>query len=115
MINYDPEKALVVDFDDTLTLGKSSGGEYIPNGRLHMELRRLHRLGWHIEIFSAKGWSREGGVDENFSQIYNEIQSFCWIYEIPHHKIRLGKPPARYYIDDKGLHWEDFLIVARNL
>jgi hypothetical protein len=115
----DPERTIVFDVDDTLTLGPPPEGKprglEPPNLALIDCIRRLHNEGWHIVLQTARGWARPGGQEWNWEEICQEIELFCSINGVPFHELRLGKPPAKYYVDDRAIHWEDFIVEAENL
>jgi capsule biosynthesis phosphatase len=109
-----PDKTIVFDIDDTLTLGKGEQrGDEPPNLPLIEEMRRLHSEGWRIVLHTARGWAREGSVGEIHFDVIQEVETFCEKNNVPWDAIYPGKPAAKYYVDDRGMHWREFLAKAQ--
>ncbi|ATW62694.1 capsule biosynthesis phosphatase [Synechococcus phage S-CBWM1] len=107
----DPTRTIVFDVDDTLTLGKADPrGTEQANVEVAHEVRRLYKEGWRIVLHTARGWARPGGVAANAEDVEEEIEIFCSRNNIPYHELVLGKPAARYYVDDRGMDWREFLV-----
>lgn len=103
---------LVVDFDDTLaiTLNRDWANAE-PNRKLIEKLNALYEQGWAIHIVTARGQISCGGDCEAADNKYRQ-QIENWLYEhgVKYTDLSFQKKLAAYYIDDKGITPEDFLV-----
>lgn len=108
-----PDKVLCVDVDDTICL--TINRDY-PNSKpiepVIEKLREAKAKGYRIILHTARGQGRSEGMWETVSdEVLAEIVAFCKRFSIPYDSIVLGKPWARWYIDDKALRPDEFVAV----
>ena len=103
----------VVDIDGTIcTPGKPEETRYTEALPIQDRIDKLNRLydeGHIIVYLTARGMgSNNQNIDRAKQQYYEftEIQLSLW--GCKYHQLYLGKPSADYYIDDKGMHCDDF-------
>jgi len=68
-----------------------------------------YKSGNYIIYFTARGMGTcNGDIDKAYEKLgeFTEIQLSLWGCKF--HELRLGKPNADYYIDDKGITDEDY-------
>lgn len=105
-------RSIVFDVDDTISFRLSDDaprGDELPNLYLINIIRELHSKGWEIILHTARGWARPGGIARHGEAVMKEVEEFCLKHQIPFSEIQVGKPPAVYYVDDRGMHWQDFI------
>jgi capsule biosynthesis phosphatase len=103
---------LVVDFDDTLAITLNRDwANAAPNEPLIEKLNHLYDEGWTIHVVTARGQISCGGDCEAASNKYRQ-QIENWLYEhgVKYTDLSFQKKLAAYYIDDKGITPDDFLI-----
>ena len=103
----------VVDIDGTIcTPGTSEETRYTEALPIQDRIDRINKLydeGHTIVYLTARGMGRYmNNADLAKQEFYEftEIQLSLW--GCKYHQLHLGKPSADYYIDDKGIHSDDF-------
>jgi hypothetical protein len=100
---YDSQKTLVIDVDDTIctsTKGFYDQAKVVEHSRDY--INKWYDLGWYIIIFSARYYSLFGpkAIDKIYAKGYNELRWWLDKNGFKYHEIQLGKPSAKYYIDN---------------
>ncbi len=107
------DRTVCVDVDDTICF--TPGFEYassVPNEPVVAKLRELHAAGWRIVLHTARGQGRSGGRIETVADVvYAEVEEFCTRFHVPYDEIVVGKPFARWYVDDKALRPDEFVTM----
>ena len=91
-------------FDLDGTLCTNTEGKYLEAEPLRERIKKVNSLfsqGNQIVIFTARGTVT--GID------WREVtlkQLYQW--EVNYHELKLGKPFAHFYIDDRAINDEDF-------
>ena len=94
-------------FDIDGTICNNTWGEYekalpIPD-RIEV-VNKLYNDGHHIIYFTARGMGTcDGDVLRAYAKLYNFTYEQLCAWGCKFHELRLGKPNADYYIDDKGI------------
>jgi capsule biosynthesis phosphatase len=104
-------QTIVVDFDDTLALTLNRDWEHAqPNQPLIDKLNNLYDSGWDIHIVTARGQLSCKG-DCNAADLKYRGQITAWLNNngVKFTSLSFQKKLAAYYIDDKGIHPDDFL------
>ncbi len=97
-------KKKIYNFDVDGTICTNTFGEYekaIPDFKRIKFINLLYEEGNVIQLFTARGTTT--GID------WRELttkQLFDW--GVKYHTLKLGKPEADYYIDDKGINASEF-------
>jgi len=107
-----PHKRIVLDFDDTLAFTSNRDWDNAkPNVALIEKCNELYNQGWTVDIYTARGSiscrSREEAADKYGPQ----IESWLLKNHVKYHALNFNKPLAAYYIDDKGITPEDFILA----
>lgn len=105
-------KSLVVDFDDTLSFTTNRDWENAtPNIPLINKLNQLYDSGWNIEIVTARGQISCNGNWVKADQKYRkQIEIWLSRHGVKYTELSFQKKLGLYYIDDKGITPEDFLV-----
>ena len=110
-------KRIVLDFDDTLAFPVNRDFKNAkPNKLLINKINKLHKAGWQIDIFTARGSiSCETRADAE-AKYGEEIRQWLFENQVDYDTLSFDKPLAAYYVDDKGISPEDFIDTdIRNL
>jgi capsule biosynthesis phosphatase len=103
---------IVVDFDDTLALTLNRDwANAVPNHDLINKLNDLFDKGWTIHVVTARGQlSCKGDCELADAKYRQQIEN--WLYEnkVKFTELSFQKKLAAYYIDDKGITPEDFVL-----
>lgn len=96
--NNKKRKVYNIDFDGTLTIGDSYK-ILTPDKEIIKQVNELYFSGHIIIIWSARLWSDASKI-------------VAWLIqnEVPFHGIMLGKGGSDYYVDDKNIHIDNFLL-----
>ena len=111
MNSYIP--TVVFDFDGTIcTLVPDRQYHLIqPRWEVINKLNKLYDDGFQIIVLTGRGMITYAGDIQKIEERYRiEIEDFLLRYGIKYHKLMFGKPSADYYVDDKGLNVEDFIL-----
>lgn len=104
---------ICVDVDDTIC--QTTNRDYansVPIEPMVARLREARALGYHIVLHTARGQGRSNGSWQNVAdEVRSEVTAFCERYAIPFDALVLGKPWARWYVDDKAIRPDEFLTV----
>lgn len=104
------DRTLCIDVDDTLCF--TVGNDYVnstPNDAVIAKVREAKAKGWRIILHTARGMGRSDGRIETVADaVLGEIRSLCERHGIPYDEIAIGKPWARWYVDDRALRPEEF-------
>ena len=99
-------------FDIDGTICNNTWGKYeeaLPYQDRIEYVNKLYDSGNHITYFTARGMGTcNGDIDKVYEKWgeFTEIQLSLWGCKF--HELRLGKPNADYYIDDKGITDENY-------
>ena len=102
----------VVDIDGTICTPGKGEGRYTEAVSIPDRIAKINKLydeGHTIVYLTARGMGRyKNNADLAKKEVYEftEIQLSLW--GCKYHQLYLGKPSADYYIDDKGMHCDDF-------
>jgi hypothetical protein len=104
-------KRIIVDFDDTLAFTQNRDWENaVPNIPLIEKLNNLFYAGWTIDIYTARGSiscaTRQAAAEKYYSSMWLWLEN----NNVKYHTLSFDKPLGAYYIDDKGISPEDFIL-----
>ena len=106
-------KRIILDFDDTLAFHENRDwANSKPNKRLIDKTNRLYDDGWTIDIFTARGSLSCATRQEAAAKYQPGMEEWLAKNGVKYHSISFDKPLAAYYIDDKGMHPDEFLNVS---
>lgn len=99
----------VFDLDGTLCTQEKSG-EYekaAPITHMIDIVNHLYDQGHDITIFTARGMNTfDGDLNAIINAYWNMTVDWLMKNGVKHHRLRFGKPPADYYVDDKAVTLE---------
>ena len=93
-----------IDVDGTIcTKTEDSSYEHaLPYQSMIDKINKLYDEGHHIKIFTARG----GNTGKDWTKLTaDQLRKLG----VKYHTLIMGKPAADFYIDDKGIHPNDFL------
>ncbi len=103
----------VVDIDGTIcTPGKTEETRYTEALPIQDRIDKINKLydeGHTIVYLTARGMGRFNNIVDLATQEFyelTEIQLSLW--GCKYHQLFLGKPSGDFYIDDKGVHSDEF-------
>lgn len=106
-------KRIILDFDDTLAFHQNRDWDNSkPNSRLIKKTNKLYDEGWTIDIFTARGNISCATREEAKQKYQPGMEAWLAKHGVKYHSISFDKPLAAYYIDDKGMHPDDFLDIS---
>jgi capsule biosynthesis phosphatase len=108
-----PEGVICFDVDDTLCVTKNRDyANSEPIEPMVARLREAKANGWRVVLYTARGQGRSNGQWETVAEeVKLEIAAFCQRHNVPYDEIIVGKPWAKWYVDDKALRPDEFLKV----
>jgi len=84
--------------------------ESVPDEPVVTKLRAAKLGGWRTVLYTARSQGRSGGGIETVAgQAFEGCRPFCERFDVPFDEIVVGKPPARWYVDDKALGSDEFV------
>lgn len=113
------KSTFIIDIDDTISqtpLDEQGNGLYQQAKPLHnviKKIRLLYQEGHMIVLFTARGMrTYKGDVEKIKKNHQDTLVSWLNQNHVPYHELIFGKPwgPNVYYIDDKSLTINQFLL-----
>ncbi len=106
-------KNLVIDLDNTLTIGETSDYENIkPNNETIKTLIKYKEKGFNIVIFTSRNMrTYDGKIGKINKNTLPTILGWLEKYKIPFDEIIVGKPWCGhdgFYVDDKSIRPSEF-------
>lgn len=106
-------KNLVMDIDNTLTLGDSKDYNLVsPNIEVINKVKEYKKEGFNIILFTARNMrSYEGNVGKITAKTLPIIFKWLEKHEVPFDEIYVGKPWCGhdgFYVDDKAVRPDEF-------
>lgn len=102
---------IVIDIDDTISFTYNRDFENsIPNQQVINKINQLYDEGWTIILCTARGGKSCNTLEEKEAK-YREITE-RWLYKhnVKYHTLMFGKPNADYYVDDKNISIDEFVL-----
>jgi hypothetical protein len=107
----------VVDIDGTICYPGKDDKRYthaVPRWDRIQVINKLYDEGHYVVYLTARGMgrfknSRMLSHKEFYDFTYDQLKSWGCKF----HELHLGKPAADYYIDDKGIHSDEFFNQNR--
>lgn len=108
-------KNLVLDIDNTLTLGDNKDYNLVsPNIEVINKVREYKTLGFNIILFTSRNMrSYEGNIGKITAKTLPIIFKWLEKHNVPFDEIYIGKPWCGYdgfYVDDKTIRPDEFII-----
>jgi len=108
-MNY--HKRIILDFDDTLAFAEGRNwDDAVPNRSLITKTNGLFDNGWQIDIFTARGSISCQTRAQARLKYERGMKTWLEKHGVKYHSISFEKPLAAYYIDDKGMSPEEFIM-----
>lgn len=106
--SLDSSKNIVVDIDGVIC--ECNAGDYASSNPLPYGIKRVNELydrGFYIILLTARYGDREvGNLARQYQRGFIELVDWLNNNKVKYHEVRLGKPPAMLYIDDKAARVE---------
>tara|TARA_R110000744_G_C19008790_1_gene522723 strand:+ start:185 stop:544 length:360 start_codon:yes stop_codon:yes gene_type:complete len=103
---------ICVDLDGTIAQNKKNNEDYSsvkPVPFAVQALNNLKKQGFYIIIYTAR---HMGTCNNNVGKVIalQGLTTINWLnkYQIPYDELLFGKPNVDYFIDDKGIGFEDW-------
>lgn len=114
LLNYtrlNPDKILIVDVDGTiLTAQNRDYANAIEHPAIIGKLNDLHRKGWTVVYFTARGQlSKNGDMRRIEKENRPVLENWLKQHRVEYDYLLFNKPYGAWYIDDKALNLKDFL------
>ena len=107
------------DLDGTLCHNKKEGETYkdvLPIDGAWDFLKELKRKGHYIIIYTARNMATyDGCIGKIIKHQLPIIQEWLKKYDMPYDELIVGKPNADYFIDDKGVKFENFSEIRKQV
>ena len=98
-----PERCLAIDIDGVLCVEAEPYSEREPVQEAIDAVRTLYLRGWHVTLYTGRHhvWAAD---------------TTDWLtrHHVPYHHLVMGKPPAKYYIDDRAINVSEGWPVILN-
>lgn len=112
------DNSLVVDLDDTICTTDKTVKDPVekysnatPIDSVIKKLNEYHQKGWYITIHTARHMvTCNNDVDEVYSRMGDVTIGWLDRNEVPYDQVVFGKPYGKYYIDDKAMLPEEFIL-----
>lgn len=104
--------SIVIDVDDTILT--TFNRDYV-NSTPHQDviniINRLHRNGWHVTLYTARGQlSMNGDLEKIETEVRPILEEWLEKHDVRYDVLLMGKPYANtYYVDDKALRPDEFV------
>lgn len=110
-------KRLVIDLDNTLTLGDTSDyANVAPRMNVIERLREYSRQGFQIVIHTSRNMrTHEGNVGKIVALTSPIIIDWLKRHDVPFDEVWVGKPwcgDEGFYVDDKALRPDEFAAMS---
>lgn len=102
----------VFDLDGTICTQEKSGEYHLakPIKKMIDKVNALFDAGHDITIYTARGMvTFEGDLERVMAAYWNLTDHWLHMNGVKYHRLRMGKPPADFYVDDKAVAAHEFL------
>lgn len=104
-------KTIVVDIDDTISF--TYNRDFInskPNQKVIDRINELYDDGWNIILFTARGGKSCKTLKEKEKKYREITEEWLKSHNVKYHTLMFGKPNADYYVDDKNISIDEFIL-----
>ncbi|WP_439533847.1 capsular biosynthesis protein [Polymorphobacter sp.] len=109
---------IVIDLDDTITLGSSAAdyADKLPNLEIVARLREYRDAGFEIVIHSARNMRTfAGSIGKITANTVPVIVDWLAEHDIPYDELIIGKPwcgEDGFYVDDRAIRPAEFIALS---
>ncbi len=104
----------VIDIDDTISITHNRDFENsTPIQDVIDKINELHRSGYRIILFTARGMKSTGNSELAREKYYDVTVRWLHIHNVEYDELLFGKPNADAYVDDKSMSIGDFIKYKR--
>ena len=104
-------KTIVVDIDDTISFTYNRDFDNSePNQPVINRINELYDEGWNIILFTARGGKSCKTLEEKEAKYRELTERWLAKHNVKYHTLMFGKPNADYYVDDKNISIEEFVL-----
>lgn len=102
---------IVIDIDDTISFTYNRDFDNsIPNQPVIDRINELYDEGWKIILCTARGGKSCNTLEEKETKYRNITEEWLKKHNVKYHTLMFGKPNADYYVDDKNMSINDFVL-----
>ena len=102
---------LVIDIDDTISFTFNRDFDNsIPNQAVIDRINQLHEEGWKIILFTARGGKSCNTLEEKELKYRAITERWLKKHNVQYDELMFGKPNADYYVDDKNISLDEFVL-----
>ena len=104
-------KTIVVDIDDTISFTYNRDFDNsVPNQAVIDRINELYDEGWKIILFTARGGKSCKTLEEKEAKYRLITEKWLLKNNVKYHSLMFGKPNADYYVDDKNISIDEFVL-----
>ena len=102
---------IVVDIDDTISFTYNRDFENSePNEEVINKINEHYDNGWKIILFTARGAKSCNTLEEKEAKYRDVTERWLKKHNVKYHTLMFGKPNADYYVDDKNISVDEFVL-----
>lgn len=104
-------KTIVVDIDDTISFTYNRDFDNsVPNQQVIDKINKLYDEGWKIILFTARGGKSCKTLEQKEAKYRELTERWLKRHNVKYNELMFGKPNADYYVDDKNISIDEFLL-----
>ena len=104
-------KTIVVDIDDTISFTYNRDFiNSVPNQPVIDKINQLYNEGWNIILFTARGGKSCNTLEEKEKKYRLVTENWLIKHNVKYNILMFGKPNADYYVDDKNISVDEFVL-----
>lgn len=104
-------KTIVVDIDDTISFTYNRDFDNsVPNQQVIDKINKLYDDGWKIILFTARGGKSCKTLEQKEAKYRELTERWLKRHNVKYNELMFGKPNADYYVDDKNISIDEFLL-----
>lgn len=102
---------LVIDIDDTISFTYNRDFDNsVPNQLVIDRINELYDEGWNIILYTARGGKSCKTLEEKEAKYRLITEKWLLKNNVKYHSLMFGKPNADYYVDDKNISIDEFVL-----
>lgn len=104
-------KTIVIDIDDTISFTYNRDfANSVPNQPVINRINELYDDGWTIILFTARGGKSCKTLEQKEQKYRLITEEWLKAHNVKYHTLMFGKPNADYYVDDKNISLDEFIL-----
>ncbi len=114
-------QTLVIDIDHTICIPNDNAtdtvekyGSALPILEMIESIRIAKEKGFKIILFTARRMATHNGdINKVIKDVSDLTEKWLKFHNVPYDELHFGKPNAIYYVDDKALRPEEFIMLIK--